>query len=187
VGAVSETLQITSQSAPIDRADETKLEANQSVNAAIATTAESEVIANPKELSHKKVANAPRAATSAELGDGSGPGAPVFQWTLSPQGAVQRSMNGGKTWQSVSVPDHASFRTLSAVGRDIWVGGKSGSLYHSPDSGQHWVRVTPDMDGQKLSADITRVDFSDLQKGIVSTSNGQMWATSDGGKSWLRK
>lgn len=205
VGATSETVEISAAavSVPTDRAEGAKLRADESVNGAIATTAESEVIANEKEdkaqLSRKKMANAPRVATSAAVGRGSGagvggassPGAPVFQWTLSAEGAVQRSLDGGKTWQSLSVGQavaaQSTFRTLSAVGIDIWVGGKSGSLYHSSDSGQHWARVVPQTNGEKLSADITRVDFSDLQNGIVSTSNGQTWTTSDAGQTWQRK
>jgi hypothetical protein len=200
VGTTSETVEVTA-AAPVvatNRTDEAKVDANQSVNGALATTTESEVITNEKskgaQLSRKKVAagrGAIAGAVGVGAGAGSGPGAPVFRWTLSAAGAVQRSLDGGKTWQSLSVDktvtDQTTFRTLSAVGMDIWVGGESGSLYHSPDSGQHWTRIVPQTNGEKLSSDITRVDFSDLQNGIVSTSNGQTWTTSDAGQTWQRK
>jgi hypothetical protein len=203
VGATSETVEVTAAAPAVatDRADEAKVDANKSVNAAVATTTESEVIGSEKskraQLSRKKVAAAQQDAIGGLFGAGagpdanSGPVAPVFQWTLSAEGAVQRSLDGGKTWQSLSldqtVADRTTFRTLSAVGRDIWVGGKSGSLYHSPDSGQHWARVVPQINGEKLNSDITRVDFSDLQNGTVSTSNGQTWTTSDAGRTWERR
>jgi hypothetical protein len=200
VGTTSETVEVTA-AAPVvatNRTDEAKVDANQSVNGALATTTESEVITNEKskgaQLSRKKVAagqGAIAGAVGVGAGAGSGPGAPLFRWTLSTEGAVQRSLDGGKTWQSLSVDktvtDQTTFRTLSAVGMDIWVGGESGSLYHSPDSGQHWTRIVPQTNGEKLSSDITRVDFSDLQNGIVSTSNGQTWTTSDAGQTWQRK
>jgi carboxypeptidase family protein/photosynthesis system II assembly factor YCF48-like protein/putative zinc finger protein len=206
VGATSETVEVTA-GAPFvstDRGVAGKLDADKNVNAAVATTAESEVIANEKseraQVSRKKVAAAQQSAAQQSViggpagvvaGAGFGLRAPVFQWTLSAEGAVQRSLDGGKTWQSLSVDptvaDRTTFRTLSAVGRDIWVGGKSGSLYHSPDSGQHWTRIVPQTNGERLSADITRVDFSDLQNGTVSTSNGQTWTTADSGQTWQRK
>src|SRR6266498_2683897 len=201
VGATSEMVEVTA-GAPVvatDRGDAAKLEADKNLSAAIATTADTEVVANEKskgaQLSRKKVATASQGVIGGLVGVGAGagsdPGAPVFRWTLSPEGVVQRSLDGGKSWQSLSADpagaDQTAFRTLSAVGRDIWVGGKSGSLYHSPDSGQHWERIVPQTNGEKLVADITRVDFSDLQNGIVSTSNGQTWTTSDAGRTWQRK
>jgi len=178
--------------------DESKLQPSQSVNGIAATSVEAEGDANKKsknaQLSRKKTASAPQAATSEMLRNGYGAGAvvsgltaaPVYQWTLSPQGAAQRSLDG-KSWQSVSLPDQVSFRALSAISGDIWVGGKSGSLYHSPDSGRQWTRVVPKANGANLTADITRVGFSDLQSGVIETSNGQVWTTSDGGQTWQRK
>ena len=100
---------------------------------------------------------------------------------------MQRSLDRGATWESVSTPDQRSFRTLSAIGGDVWAGGNAGALYHSADSGQHWTRVVPEVNGEKLTADITRVSFNDLQNGTVSTANGQVWMTSNGGQSWQRK
>jgi hypothetical protein len=201
VGATSETVEVTAGAMPVqtERADEAKLDTDKNKDSAVATTTESEVIGNEKskraQLSRKKVAAAGQGAIGGPAGVGASAGfglrAPVFQWTLSAEGAVQRSLDGGKTWQSLSVDptvaDRTAFRTLSAVGSDIWVGGKSGSLYHSSDSGQHWTRVAPRTNGEKLNADITRVDFSDLQNGTVSTSNGQTWTTSDAGQTWQRK
>jgi photosystem II stability/assembly factor-like uncharacterized protein len=99
---------------------------------------------------------------------------------------VQRSLDG-RVWETLPVAPQALFRTLSAVGQDIWVGGKAGTLYHSPDSGQHWTRVVPEMNGEKLIAEVILVSFSDSRNGTVSTLNGQRWSTSDGGQTWLRK
>ncbi len=122
---------------------------------------------------------------SPQPGIGSGAGGSKLQWTLSPQGAVQRSSDNGKTWQAVSVVIGTTFRALSAVGANIWVGGRSGALYHSPDSGQTWAKFEPAAGGKKLDQDIVHVDFSDPLSGTVTTANGEVWTTSDGGQNWL--
>jgi hypothetical protein len=193
VGAVSETVEISAGALAVqtDSADEVTLQAKQKVNGAVATTTESEVAANEKtdnaKSNGKKSAKARQAGIGYGVGAGSGQGIPILQWTLSAEGAVQRSLDGGATWQSVSVSDQRSFRTLSAIGGDVWVGGNAGALYHSADSGQRWTRVVPQVNGEKLMVDITRVSFNDLQNGTVSAANAQVWTTSDGGQSWQRK
>jgi photosystem II stability/assembly factor-like uncharacterized protein len=35
-----------------------------------------------------------------------------------------------------------------------------------------------------LLADVVRVDFVDPQHGTLTTDNGEVWATADGGASW---
>ncbi len=123
-----------------------------------------------------------------EVGIGSGGGvSTTLLWTLSPEGAVQHSGDSGRTWQVVSVATGATFRALSAVGANIWVGGRVGAVYRSTDSGQTWVKVVPAAGGKNLDQDIVRVDFSDPLSGTINTANGQVWATSDGGQTWLRK
>jgi photosystem II stability/assembly factor-like uncharacterized protein len=97
---------------------------------------------------------------------------------------VQRSLDSGSNWSVVAVAGSARFRALSSAGADIWVGGDAGALYHSPDSGQTWSRIVPFTSGQKLDADITRVEFSDAQNGSLGTASGQTWTTSDSGKTW---
>jgi hypothetical protein len=131
--------------------------------------------------------NLRKAAGLQQSGVGSGAGASTLQWTLSPEGAVQRSGDSGQTWQAVSVGVGTTFRALSAVGANIWVGGKAGALYHSADSGQTWVKSEPAAGGKKLDQDIVHVDFADALSGTVSTANGEVWTTSDGGRNWRLK
>ncbi len=107
---------------------------------------------------------------------------PQLDWALSPNGDVQRSLDFGKTWQIVSVAEGSPFRAITAIGNDIWVGGNAGALYHSADSGQNWTRVAP-----VSTDDITHIEFSDPQNGLLSTANGQVWSTSDGGRTWHSK
>ncbi len=105
-----------------------------------------------------------------------------LDWGLSPNGEVQRSRDSGKTWQVVPVAESSSFRAISAPGYDIWVGGNAGALYHSADSGQTWTKVS-----FVSTDDIIRIEFSDPQDGLLSTANGQVWSTSDGGRNWHSK
>jgi Carboxypeptidase regulatory-like domain/Photosynthesis system II assembly factor YCF48 len=132
-------------------------------------------------------ANSQQKAIGGAIGAGSGAAAASYAWTLSPQGAVQRSSDNAKTWQLVSVATGATFRALSAIGSNVWAGGKAGALYHSADSGQTWTKVEPAAGGKKLDDDIVRVDFSDALTGTVNTAKGEIWNTSDGGQTWQRK
>jgi hypothetical protein len=109
------------------------------------------------------------------------------RWTLSAGGALQRSFDSGKTWQTIPVANHVVFRALAANDSDIWVGGAAGVLYQSSDSGQHWTRITPVAEGKSLSADIVTVEFSDPQHGKVITANREIWTTSDAGETWQRQ
>ncbi len=136
------------------------------------------------QLSPQKTATEER---SRREGIGSGTRSPQLQWSLSPDGTVQRSESGGRTWQSVSVGTGATFRALSGMGANVWVGGKAGALYHSGDSGESWTRIVPVVGEQKLRSDISHIDFSDALNGAVSTTNGEVWTTSDGGRTWQRK
>lgn len=108
------------------------------------------------------------------------------QWTLSPAGALLRSLDSGKSWQVVSVEKN-TFRALSAIGAHIWVAGSKGILYHSADSGQSWTKVTAVASGQALQSDITRVDFADGANGTLTTSDGEVWATSNAGQIWTKR
>ncbi len=107
-----------------------------------------------------------------------------LRWTLSAAGALQRSFDSGKTWQTIPVASNVVFRALAANDSDIWVGGAAGALYHSSDGGQYWTRITPVARGKSLTADIVAVEFGDLQHGKVVTVNRETWTTSDAGETW---
>jgi hypothetical protein len=109
------------------------------------------------------------------------------RWTLSPDGVLERSMDAGRTWETISVPGTSALRALAAVGPDIWVGGAAGALYHSSDVGRHWAQITPAADGKPLTADIIGVTFTDAAHGKLTTANDQTWTTSDAGQSWQKK
>ncbi len=111
----------------------------------------------------------------------------VPRWTLSSEGALQRSLDAGKTWETIPVGSSAVFHALSVLDSDIWVGGSGGALYHSSDSGQYWVQVKPTVDGKSLTADIIGVEFADARNGKLTTASQETWVTTDAGQSWQKK
>jgi photosystem II stability/assembly factor-like uncharacterized protein len=67
------------------------------------------------------------------------------------------------------------------------VGGQGGALYYSADDGSQWQRLSPSADGVTLTEDITALNFQDGQHGNLTTSSGQSWTTSDGGRTWQKQ
>jgi photosystem II stability/assembly factor-like uncharacterized protein len=107
-------------------------------------------------------------------------------WTISPDGKLQRSDDGGRTWEEVPVDDKVTFRAILALGRDVWAGGSGGVLYHSNDDGANWTRVKLISDGSPVTETIVSIIASspDLQHLTVKTSRGEKWTTEDGGQHW---
>jgi hypothetical protein len=111
----------------------------------------------------------------------------VPRWTLSADGTLQRSLDSGRTWQTISVTNRTVFRALAANGLEIWVGGSGGALFHSSDAGQRWTQIRPMGDGQILTDDIIGVEFTDDLHGKLTTAGQEVWITADRGQSWQRR
>ena len=106
------------------------------------------------------------------------------RWSVSESGALQRSLDGGRSWNEIAVAGGVRFRALATVGQDVWAGGSGGALYHSTDNGEHWLLVPVQTNGRALSGDILRIEFADPKNGVVTASTGETWTTSDGGATW---
>jgi hypothetical protein len=108
-------------------------------------------------------------------------------WSLSPQGTLQRSIDGGKTWVPIAVAAGSVFRAVASIGNQVWAAGNAGLLYHSLDNGQRWTKVIPVSNGEEIQADITEIQFLDPQHVVLGTSTGQGWASADSGQTWVRR
>lgn len=109
-----------------------------------------------------------------------------FRWAIN-AGALQRSDDGGRTWQDLNPsPDSAAeFFSIAVNGSEVWVGG-SASLYYSTDAGTHWTPITLSAKGATLTGNVIGIQFSDPVHGKITTSTSEIWITSDAGQSWQR-
>jgi len=113
--------------------------------------------------------------------------ATIPKWTVSSDGALQRSFDGGATWETVPVEKEVIFRAVSVVGDSVWAGGARGLLYHSANAGRLWTRIQLSANDTRLTDDIATVEFTDPQHGQVTTTSGETWLTADAGQTWQKK
>jgi hypothetical protein len=109
------------------------------------------------------------------------------RWTLSSDGTLQRSIDSGRSWETIPVSNKTTFRALAANGLDIWVGGSGGALFHSSDAGQRWTQVRPVANGEALTDDIIGVEFTDSLHGKLTSANEETWITADAGQTWQQQ
>jgi len=144
--------------------------------------------ASSPDLSSSGVESSPVTAEPSTTNVPAAPAGPIEPiWAVSAAGVLQRSNDSGHTWVPVTIPSRVPMRDVSVLGQDIWTGGDQGALYHSTDAGHTWTAVVPTSDGVSLSADITRIGFSDLRHGAIKTRDGSIWTTHDGGATWSQK
>lgn len=92
----------------------------------------------------------------------------ALRWTVSSDGRVQRSADGGRTWSEVEIAKDVRFRALAASGASVWAGGTGPALYHSADNGKTWRKV----DTGRLSGDVIRLVLGNNVV-VITTSAGQ--------------
>jgi photosystem II stability/assembly factor-like uncharacterized protein len=107
-------------------------------------------------------------------------------WTISPDGKVQRSDDGGKSWENVGVDVKVEFRAVQSNGKEIWAGGTGGALYHSSDGGATWTRVRLVSGAASSTETIVSINCCspNLQQITVKAASGQQWISDDGGQHW---
>ena len=90
-------------------------------------------------------------------------------------------------WTRVLADQTATFRVVSVVGNQVWVGGSGGALFHSRNDGQNWAQVALTTPNGPETASIVSIQFDDAQHGTVTTDTGTRWGTIDGGATWSRQ
>ncbi len=101
-------------------------------------------------------------------------------------GRLERSMDGGRSWQMISVNDSVSLNVVAGNENDLWVGGAARTLYHSADAGFGWQRVSVAAapGGRPLRGSIVGITVTNPLRILVTTDSHEVWSTGDGGITW---
>ena len=104
---------------------------------------------------------------------------PAVRWRLGGPGFVERTVDGGTTWQrqptgvAVDLVAGASPGTLVC-----WAVGRSGAVVLTTD-GTQWRQVT-----SPVNADLVSVEANDGRTATVTAADGRTFRTTDGGLTW---
>lgn len=104
---------------------------------------------------------------------------PSVLWRVA-GAAVERTSDGGRTWQAQTIPPGLEIRAGAAPSpTTVWLVGRAGVVLLTAD-GQQWQRLTfPD-----ATADLVAVTAVDALSATVTTSEGRRYRTTDGGRTW---
>ncbi len=110
----------------------------------------------------------------------------VSAWTLTKQGgAVFRSRDGGKSWESLPGVEGKSVRAM-AMSRSnprILVIGALDGVFRTSDSGETWQRISP-ADYVELK-NVESIAIDPVNPDIIYAGTWHLpWKTVDGGKTW---
>jgi photosystem II stability/assembly factor-like uncharacterized protein len=114
-------------------------------------------------------------------------GRPAALWSVASDGKVQRSKDGGKTFEQIHVAHGIKFRAIAALGNEVWTGGTGGALFHSVDGGATWSRAGINSGENTVTETIVGIQLRDTQHLTVTTASGSEWVSEDGGQSWQKK
>ena len=107
---------------------------------------------------------------------------PASRWRILQGGQVQRSADGGATWQTqtTGVSDTLS-GGWSPSPSVCWLVGPRGIVLRTTD-GRSWTRI-PFPEAVPLAS----IRATDDQSATVTTVDGRRFVTEDGGRTWARK
>ena len=111
-------------------------------------------------------------------------GPPPTLWSVSSNGRVQRSKDGGKTFEQIHIAHGVKFRAIAALGNDVWAGGTGGALFHSVDGGATWTRAGVNFEGNAVTETITDIQLHGSQHLATTTASGSQWISEDSGQHW---
>jgi hypothetical protein len=106
---------------------------------------------------------------------------PASRWRILPGGAVQRSADGGATWQTQSTGVSQTLSSGSSPSPSVcWLVGPGGIVLLSTD-GRSWKRLAfPE------AVPLAAIRATDAETATVTTADGREFVTDDGGRTWTR-
>ena len=108
-------------------------------------------------------------------------------WSVSFYDKIIKSTDGGESWETVNIDSSSNFKGYKESvffldNMHGWIGGQGkdyGYILRTENGGQTWQKAALD------SADIWDISFVDTLSGwACSWSNGGIYKSTDGGKSW---
>jgi hypothetical protein len=144
-------------------------------NAAKDSRASAAVPRSPLRVEDLAIADTETIATDIPSSD------PRYRWRLVGR-AVQRSTDGGATWQDQSTGVISAVNAGSAASPEVcWLVGDGGLVLVTVD-GLSWQRVSPPADETLVSVSAASADAA-----TVTTRDGRTFTTVDRGRTWITK
>lgn len=110
---------------------------------------------------------------------------PAVMWRIDAQ-AVERSFDGGKSWELVPFNGNANLHAVAADASGVWAGGSRGMLFHSSDGGAHWMQIVVRDQAHDLTGTIVSIRLPQPSEIVLETDSGEQWISRDGGTEWQR-
>lgn len=100
-------------------------------------------------------------------------------WRIGPAGLIERSQDGGKEWTRQRSPSQGDILAGSAPSATVcWLGGRKGLLLRTTD-GYSWTKLS-----SPTAADIVAIRARDSLDVSITTAEGRIYDTADGGRTW---
>jgi hypothetical protein len=101
------------------------------------------------------------------------------QYRIPGAGVVERSSDGGATWQGQSVKSKAEILAGAAPSENVcWLVGRGGIILLTTD-GQKWRKIP-----SPSAVDLVGVTAADAASATVTAADGREFSTKDGGRTW---
>lgn len=106
---------------------------------------------------------------------------PAIMWRFAGSGFVERSTDGGATWQGEQPSEGGRVLAGAAPSANVcWLVGSDGLILVTKDA-KNWKKVSPPED-----TDFVAVSAEDGPNATVTAADGRKFATHNGGKKWKR-
>ncbi|MGH9713820.1 MAG: WD40/YVTN/BNR-like repeat-containing protein [Candidatus Acidiferrales bacterium] len=101
------------------------------------------------------------------------------QYRIAGVGTVERSQDGGVTWQGQILNSNAEILAGAAPSENVcWLVGRRGTILLTVD-GTKWDKISP-----PAKVDFVGVAAADASSATVTSAAGRRYATADGGSTW---
>jgi photosystem II stability/assembly factor-like uncharacterized protein len=105
---------------------------------------------------------------------------PKIMWRVAGGNFVERTENGGSSWEGQAADPDAQLTAGSAPSnKTCWLVGKAGMILVTKDA-QHWKKLPP-----PIPADFVAVDAKNNSSATVTAADGQKFSTENEGKKWV--